>query len=55
MADNIRHLLSLSSSNSHIGRYSKSQISADNIGGPIYRSVSNMNSAVSRKYILVAS
>jgi len=28
--------------NSCIGRYSKGQISADNIGGLIYRSVSNM-------------
>jgi len=32
--------------NSYIGRYSKGQISPDNIGGPIYWSVST------RKYML---
>jgi len=33
VADIIGHLLSLSSSNSHIGRSSKGQIFSDNIGG----------------------
>jgi len=33
--------ISNSGGNSYIGRYSKGQISADNRGGPIYRSVSS--------------